>query len=760
MLADILPGLAHFRRGSRSSGHRSAADRRLAGGYKKKTGTPKLDRERQELAGLLAAAKTIDTKDRNSRLEQYHAACKLRRRITVANPLLGFDKILFVKRPFLPFNEHRGDHMVWQRFGRNACPDGVVGGLYICDKVFTKPVVRNVLEKSICANGSYKGKPLPPGGFHSPSLSYDGKSVLFSFAPVKDAAEPRFHIFRVGINGQGLTQLTVGPYNDFDPCWLPSGRIAFISERRGGNGRCFGSPVLSYTLASMNADGSDIVFLSYHETNEWSPAVNRDGMLVYTRWDYIDRGFNQGHHPWITAPDGRDARDIHGNYRISPRIGPHMEINLQPIPKSRKYMAVATGHHYQSYGSLILIDPAIPDDNRMAPVKRFTPEAPFPEAESGEKGGPVPYATPWPLGEKYCLCVYAPNAEANRGMANHFGVYLVDAFGNRELLWRDPKVSLLSPIPVRATPKPPIIPHATAVGIPPGMASSASRDSKDGLAEVTLLNVYDSRHPWPKDTVITALRIYQLFPRIPTAPRKNDPKIGYASGAGARAVLGTVPVETDGSARFMAPTKKLLYVQAVDKRGLAVQSMRSGMYFHPGEKLTCRGCHESRQKVPAAPKRVVKALKRSASKIKPEVDGSNPFSFPRLVQPVLDRKCAPCHKKKKNKKAPDLTRGDWGGHRFRWYRSYENLAKYAFYYDSGNMTSWNRFVEPETIPGKFGARASTLFKQLEKGHNDVKLSQADLHRITLWLDSDSNFFGSYDHVSEQSSGKIVRAALE
>lgn len=290
------------------------------------------------------------------------------------------------------------------------------------------------------------------------------------------------------------------------------------------------------------------------------------------------------------------------------------------------------------------------------------------------------------------------------------------------------------------------------------MKSSVPKGSANGLAEVTLLNVYDSRHAWPKDTVITALRLYQLYPRIPTAPDKNDPKIGYGSGGGARAILGTVPVEKDGSARFMAPTKKLLYVQALDKRGLAVQSMRSGMYFHPGEKLTCRGCHESRQKTLSPPKRVVQALKRSASKIKPEVDGSNPFSFPRLVQPVLDRKCVPCHTKKK--KAPDLSKGDWGEHRFRWYKSYENLAKYAFYYDSGKMTSWNRFVAPETIPGKFGARASALFKQLEKGHNDLKLSPADLHRITLWLDSDSNFFGSYDDVNAQCEGKIVKPGLE
>ena len=59
-----------------------------------------------------------------------------------------------------------------------------------------------------------------------------------------------------------------------------------------------------YTLHSVNPDGSDITCLSYHESNEWSPSVDPDGMIVYTRWDYVDRGFSQAHHPWVTTPDG------------------------------------------------------------------------------------------------------------------------------------------------------------------------------------------------------------------------------------------------------------------------------------------------------------------------------------------------------------------------------------------------------------------------------------------------------------------------
>jgi hypothetical protein len=97
-----------------------------------------------------------------------------------------------------------------------------------------------------------------------------------------------YHIFKVNVDGTGLTQLTDGTWNDFDPCWLPNGRIAFISERRGGYLRC-GRVCPVYTLYDMAADGSDITCLSFHETNEWHPSVTHDGRIVWTRWDYVDR---------------------------------------------------------------------------------------------------------------------------------------------------------------------------------------------------------------------------------------------------------------------------------------------------------------------------------------------------------------------------------------------------------------------------------------------------------------------------------------
>ena len=170
------------------------------------------------------------------------------------------------------------------------------------------------------------------------------------------------------------------------------------------------------------------------------------------------------------------------------------------------------------------------------------------------------------------------------------------------------------------------------------------------------MDVYNARMPWPAGTKIAALRIIQLLPK--TTPIANQPRIGYGNQKSARKVLGTVPVEPDGSAYFRLPVNRPVYFQALDANGLAVQSMRSATYVHPGEKLVCKGCHDRRDTSPPVTGSAA-ALRRKPSQIRPEPEGSNPFSFPRLVQPVLDKHCVSCHNGKKTDAAgktigPDL----------------------------------------------------------------------------------------------------------
>jgi hypothetical protein len=217
-----------------------------------------------------------------------------------------------------------------------------------------------------------------------------------------------------------------------------------------------------------------------------------------------------------------------------------------------------------------------------------------------------------------------------------------------------------------------------------------------------------------------------------------------------RHVLGTAPVEEDGSAYFRAPANKELFFQALDQDGLAVQSMRSATHLHEGEQLTCVGCHEPKSRVAESPGSVPLALRREPSRLKPGVDGSNPFSYPRLVQPVLDRHCVECHAEHADT-APNLGREPLVRN---WYASYHSLVRQHGFHNYGDGY--------RTTPGRFGARASKLYALLEKGHYDVKLSDEELHRLTLWLDSTSMFYGVYEREGGQAQlrGEIARPTLE
>jgi hypothetical protein len=512
------------------------------------------------------------------------------REISFCNPLLDFDKILFIKR-----HDSGGVfHMCDQYYGCNARPGG---GLFILSDPFgSNPKLTNVLQNSVVERGRLTGDNLSSGTFLAPELSYDGKTILFAYTQAKAYEKYRgkvayewgpeisYHIFKVNIDGTGLVQLTDGPWDDFDPTFLPNGRIVFISERRGGYLRC-GRHCPVYTMYSMEPDGSDIICISFHETHEWHPSVNNEGMLVYSRWDYVDRDTNIAHHIWTCFPDGRNPRSFHGNYPVRRESRPWMEMSIRAIPGSHRYVATTGSHHGNAFGSLVLIDPRLEDDGAMSQLTRLTPDTPFPEAEAKPIRNFMRYGTAWPLNEDDYLCVYDSEAR-NRG------IYWIDRFGNRELIYRDPSISCLSPIPLRPRPKPPIIPSKTV------QTAGAIRRAGGKIPQetITIVNIYNSDFVWPEGTKVKSLRIIQALPK--TTPPPNRPRIGIANQTNARAVLGTVPVEADGSAHFEAPVGKAIYFQALDERGMAIQSMRSATYVHPGEQLTCLGCHEPKHLVP------------------------------------------------------------------------------------------------------------------------------------------------------------------
>jgi Hydrazine synthase alpha subunit middle domain/F5/8 type C domain len=677
--------------------------------------------EARDLGGMLAGtearvaaaggAPTVE-----ARRDLYFASRGALRRVALANPLLDIGAVLLVKR-------HPGTfaHMCDQYYGGYARAGG---GLFVLEGFAGEPRLRDII-----------GDRLPRGSFLGPDLSFDGMHIAFAYVPVDPARKPDFsaapehcyHVYTVNVDGTGLRQVTDGPWDDFDPCWLPDGDLVFVSSRRGGYCRCGARPVPTYTLHRMHADGSGIRRLSSHETNEWNPVVGNDGSIIYTRWDYVDRHTNLAQGLWSCLPDGSGAMAIYGNYNVDRK--PWGEWHPCPVPGSPKLAAVAGAHHGYAFGSVVMIDPQRGYDG-AGPLERFTPDVAFPEAE-GYPGSA--YTTPFPLSEDLALVCYSP--EWNTRDASHTvtqGIYSLDRFGNRELLYRDPTISCESPIPLRPRPRPVVYPS------PPD-------DAPEG--RFVLLNVYDSLDPLPAR--VTHLRIVQVLPK--TTIVADQPPISAARQVSARQLLGTVPVEPDGSAHFVAPPNVPLYFQAVDADGMAVQTMRSIAYLQPGETRSCGGCHEPRQTAPRA--RTVGAVQRGPSPIDPGPDGSRPFSYPRLVQPVLDRHCVGCHSGPEPAGKLALT-GQFGSASDPYSVSYRSLARrqWVHWFDSVNGGEWI----PVTKPGEFGARASRLIALLRAGHEGAKLPPDDLERLCLWIDLNVPFYGTYEpqHVAVQRAGGV------
>jgi hypothetical protein len=659
--------------------------------------------EAAQLQRIAGAAREPATDPR----ELYQALRQLKRRIALANPLMNFGPLLFAKRSPPAYS-----HLVMQYFGWRQRPGG---GLFILEKPGHSLVARDILA------GRLEG-----GSVLEPSLSWDGQRIAFSWVDLRDAKIQNrpdgddvayFHLYSVNVDGSDLKQITRGPADDMMPAWLPDGGIAFTSTRRKGYARCFGGQFGQrwhvYTLHRVEPDGSNLRALSYHDTNEWFPAVTHRGRLLYARWDYIDRDAVTHQNLWLTRPDGTNPLALWGN--ATPK--PHCSFQARPVPNSNKIVFIASAHHSITGGSVVLLDPDIHNNDHGA-LRRLTPDIRFPEAEGGIDQW---YCSPWPLSEKYFLVSYSPLPlvfEPAPNPRNGLGIYLLDAFGNRELIYRDPQIGSTSPIPLTPRQSPPILPPS---------ASDAP------TATMLLSDVYSGLGDVPRGS-IKQLRIVQILPK--TTPTANAPPIGCAGEENARAILGTVPVEPDGSAHFEVPARKPVLFQALDAAGMAYQTMRTLTYAQPGERISCVGCHENR--MTAAPAHAPLASRRPASRIDPGPMGGAPFSYVRFIQPIMDKHCVSCHGGQKIEKGVDLTGAPASRGSFT--RSYAALTQ--------DPRMVRRFAARNGVQitppgGHTGAIGSGLMR-LVRDHYGVKLADDELRGLSAWIDLNAVFYGSYD----------------
>ncbi|MGQ9733213.1 MAG: HzsA-related protein, partial [Candidatus Zipacnadales bacterium] len=263
-------------------------------------------------------------------------------------------------------------------------------------------------------------------------------------------------------------------------------------------------------------------------------------------------------------------------------------------------------------------------------------------------------------------------------------------------------------------------------------------------ATLAVMNVYDADLPFPEGTRIKWLRVTQNI--LKTNPWMGIPMIGYQNENTPRIPLGIVPVEEDGSAYFEAPIERPLIFQALDENYMAVQSMRSVAYVHPGEQLTCQGCHEPTDRSVQV-RRIPLALRRPPSRLQPEVGPIEPITYYRLVKPVFERSCIPCHREQ-GQGPLDM--------------SYEALEPYVFYFAGGMSRTTTKPIHggSRTIPGRFGARNCRMGQALMNANHRGKISQEDYHRVVLWLDSNSLRLGAYEGEQRQMQGELIWPSLD
>ena len=669
------------------------------------------------------------------------------RRLALKNPLLNFDSILFCESA-----PGRFPHMSDQFYGWWSRPGG---GIFVLENF------KSEVPQARCLTAD-----LPEGSYLRPDLSYDGKKVLFaycrffSFVPdLKNKAdksnvpeEAFYHIYEMNIDGSQRRQLTHGRYDDFDARYLPNGEIVFLSTRKGtflqcnkANSeltlqadlpdsyvRCGGDnyrPVPVFTLHIMDNQGHSIRPLSAFENFEWTPAIANDGRVLYTRWDYIDRFNGPFFSLWSTNPDGSNPQLVYGNYTVRPQV----VCEAMPIPNSHRLVFVATAHHSILGGSLVLLDRNRGLEDQI-PLVRLTPEVPFPETEANVNSY---YANPWPLSEEHYLTGWAnrklpPHSrvdDTKNNPVNAMGVYLYDSFGNLTLLYRDANISSGNPIPVRPRVQPPVYTGSEI----------AWNESTEGT--MLLQNVYDGMPGIAKGS-IKSLRVIGVPPKV--QPHMNTPVLGISAEDPGKLLLGTVPVEPDGSAYFRVPAGMPVFFQAVDQDGLAVQTMRSLTYVWPKQTLSCVGCHEGRDAAPASVHSQPLAIARAPSKLSPGPAGTWPLRFDQLVQPVLDQSCVSCHRPdSQDRKAAkfDLTP----------VKAYDNLLAFG-----QNDLRKLAFERDRSYVGDCAARKSKLLALLkdEKNHAGVHVDSDSLNRLTTWMDLYAQRQGQFSPEQEQLLAKL------
>ncbi|BDD08196.1 hypothetical protein FUAX_06280 [Fulvitalea axinellae] len=692
----------------------------------------------------------------------YEEACQVRRKEFLAILENKWDRVIFMKRKpimmsFFAYTEAVSD----ARHELNFYPDSE-----LCELT--------IENGEISVNTILKDK---KGVFRDPDISFDGTSLLYSHK--KGLYDDDYHLYEMDLATKEVKQLTFGErLADFEGQYLPTGDIIFNSTRVEHTVDCWQTEVSNLHL--MKRDGKYIRRIGFDQVQTPYPTLMENGKIVYTRWDYNDRGQIYPQPLFQMNMDGTGQTEYYGNNSWYPTTLVH----ARNIPGTNKVMATVTGHHTQQRGQLAIIDPAQGrQENQgvtlLAPVRK--PEAVKVDV-LGQKGPQFQY--PFPLSEEHFLVTYEPFATNDRNKYyTPYGLYFMDKDGRRELLATDPMLDCKQAMPVRKR------------GTVHMRESTVDYRKKTGT-----YFVYDVYHGEASKGIergsIKKIRIVEI--EYQTAPIGFNRSYNHEGGAGQGArvstpisvgdgawdvkrIIGEVPVEADGSAMFEVPARTPVYFQLIDANGHVAQTMRTWSTLQPGEVFACVGCHENKNETPIVGNKAL-AMKKGVRKPKPFHGITEGFSFRKHVQPILDAKCISCHddrtikrldggkasvadltptkagfeaKSKRKKRAFSLldhpVMEETSGRA--WNDAYLNLLK-AFRDKRGplrgsfkdSVVNWPGSQSmPTILPPYFrGSATSELTKMLDERHGGVKLSRKEKEIIACWIDLYVPYGGDYE----------------
>ncbi len=657
--------------------------------------------------------------------ELYYEVRRIKREILMRNPVIDFTQLLFADLPILHIRET--NHEAIHRMSMWAVPGG---RLLALDGLRPGGSVRQLA-------------PAKPGSFWKPDLSFDGKRVLFCYKPHD---EKSFHLYEMNLNGTGLRQLTDSPeYDDIDPIYLPDGHIMFTTTRCNSYVRC-GPFINSYVLARCDADGGNLYIVSLNNEPDFVPSLMADGRVIFSRWEYTDKALWRVQKLWTVNQDGTGVAMFWGNQSV----WPDHPAQPQQIPGSQRVMFCGVGHHDWWSGSIGIVDPKrglnFPDG-----LTKVTRDQPWPETGNGPvdpgeaenyhaSGRFTGYSAPMPLSEEEFLV-------SARGLDGLFRLYLMDVYGNRELIYEG-KFNVLHAIPVKPRQRPPTHPDRV---VWPGTGPKRQPNEPGTLFSA---DVYQGVPDLPRGSV-KYLRVFQpdykTYSTWGKTYRNSGPIVSIVQEETVKRILGEVPVEADGSVNFRVPSGQALFFQLLDEKHRCLQTMRSFTGLMPGESRGCVGCHEMHGTPPPGETVGALALRRPPSAITPPPWGTESIGYERFVQPVLNQYCGKCHQGSgKGREKLDLTLRPGDGPFKEPYLTlvgeagWGNPAKPGPGYGAACAIPVETFpntpVNPASLvtlrPMTYLSYKSKLIDIASSGkHHDVKVDEVSLLRLIAWVDA-------------------------